>query len=134
MTLDANDRAEVATLVAKYNRAFDNSQVEDFVDTFTPDGMFVSKDGTIAKGHDGIRDWFLNREHITVHVTTDPTLEEGDDGLIHHRCTIMVFRRRGDGFTLGSLGEYDDTVERTDAGWRFSRRAPVTHPVYPLIP
>jgi len=29
MTLDANDRAEVATLVAKYNRAFDNSQVED---------------------------------------------------------------------------------------------------------
>ena len=54
MTLDANDRAEVATLVAKYNRAFDNSHVEDFVDTFTPDGMFVSKDGTIAKGHDGI--------------------------------------------------------------------------------
>ncbi|MHB8328126.1 MAG: nuclear transport factor 2 family protein [Acidimicrobiales bacterium] len=133
MTLTNSDVVEVAALVAKYNRAFDQDKVDDWVETFTPDGVFISKDGTTATGHDGLREWFLGREHITIHVTTDPTLEE-DEGIVRHRCTILVFRRRGEGYVLGSVGEYDDALRKTEAGWRFSKRTPVTHPVLPSDP
>lgn len=130
MGIDSSDLDDVAALVAKYNRGFDQDRVDDWVDTFTPDGIFVSKDGTVASGHEGLREWFKRREHNTLHVTADATLEEDEEGVVHHRCTIMVFRRKGEGYVLGSVGEYDDTVRMTPAGWRFSRRAPVTHPVF----
>ena len=129
MSIDSQDFAEVAALVAKYNRAFDFDDVEEWVDTFTVDGAFLSKDGTAASGHDGLREWFKTRDHVTLHVTTDPTLEEDSDGIVHHRCTVLVFRRQGDAYFLGSVGEYRDTVEKTGKGWRFSSRAPTTHRV-----
>jgi hypothetical protein len=130
LTIDHSDAWQVANLVTQYNRSFDGDDIESWLATFTPDGQFVSRSEGAIVGHEAMREWFAAHEHNTIHVTTDPTLEQDGD-VVRHRCTIMVFRKMKEGVVLGSVGEYADEVLRTDAGWRFVSRAPTTQPVVP---
>ena len=128
MSIGPDEMLQVAALVAKYNRSFDNDQVESWIETFLPDGVFVAREEGPVTGHKNLRSWFGTKEHNTIHVTADPTIVE-EDGAVRHRCTVMVFRRTDDGVFLGSVGEYDDLLTKTNEGWRFVRRAPVTTPL-----
>jgi ketosteroid isomerase-like protein len=128
--LTSEDSVEVAALVARYNRAFDSGDVEEWVATFTADGEFVSPSDGPVSGHDSLRAWFTARPHTSIHITTDTTMhEEGD--VLKHICSLIVFRRVDNGAYLRSVGIYEDELIRTEDGWRFVRRVPTLQSVVP---
>lgn len=118
---------EIAELVGRYNRSFDDGEVQQWLDTFVDDGVFVSRGNEIA-GHRALQEWFESIDHTTIHVTTNPMIEaEGDS--IRHRCTVVVFRRHSNEVVCESVGWYEDIIVRTTEGWKFKVRAPSTLPV-----
>ncbi len=126
--VEASDWFEIRSLVVKYNGGFDTGDVVSWLETFTPDGMFSSKDQGDIVGHDALREWFAGRDHTTIHVTADATIvSEGEE--MHHVCTVMVFRREEDGVVLNSIGKYDDWLVKEPEGWRFRSRRPTTESV-----
>lgn len=126
--VDANAWFEIRSLVAKYNGAFDSGDVESWLETFSPDGVFSSKGQGDVVGHDALREWFAGRSHTTIHVTTDATItSDGEE--MHHVCTVLVFRREDDGVLLSSVGQYDDWLIKRPEGWRFRSRRPTTESV-----
>jgi ketosteroid isomerase-like protein len=129
--ISAEDVVAVAELVARYNRSFDDSDVDTWVGTFISDGTFVTKSDGPVSGHDRLRSWFATAIHDTIHVTANPTLAEDGD-IVRHHCTVLVLRRREEGIVISSAGAYDDVVTRTEEGWRFVTRVPVTTPVIGL--
>jgi 3-phenylpropionate/cinnamic acid dioxygenase small subunit len=127
MTIDPTySIIEIAELVGRYNRSFDDGDVQPWLDTFADDGAVVSKGDRIA-GRRALQEWFETRDHTTIHVTSNPTLEaEGDN--IRHRCRVIVFRRQASEVVLESVGWCEDIVVRTTEGWKFKERAPSTIP------
>ena len=55
MSLPASDKIEIQELVARYNRAIDSGDVEGWVDTFLPDGVFEGLVVPTFRGHTELR-------------------------------------------------------------------------------
>jgi hypothetical protein len=135
MTLSIEDRAAILDLVATYNHAWDFGTAEEWVSTFTRDGVFErenrSSTGTekvgIARGRDELRevyeskhdDWGTRSRHWN-----NNHLIEGAGDNASHSCYYMGMRAAADGGapTVNSSGIYYDSLKKTDDGWRFTHR------------
>lgn len=120
------DRIAVQELSARYNRAFDDVDVETWLDTFTHDGE-MSLNGREWLGQDALRRLITRVGFGMVHMTTDAVvIVEGDRAV--QQCSLLLLRRQRDraAVSLITSGRYTDTLVRTTSGWRFRRRDAVT--------
>jgi ketosteroid isomerase-like protein len=115
MPTAAEDRDEILQLMYRYNHAADSGDTEAYADTFTDDGVFDFR-GSEVTGRENLKGLMAGVSG-TRHVTANPVIEvDGDTATL--RAYVLVFR----GTTLSRVGDYDDELVRTPAGWRFSRR------------
>lgn len=136
MTLDAVERAALADLVHRYAAGVDDRQFDAATGLFTHDAELVLPDPPDElnpvhrhRGHGAIGAAIatvaatIRTEHAIIGEVYDAGAQP-DDARGRIACVAHHWTRRGDQLTdvVWHL-RYDDEYLRTDAGWRFSRRA-----------
>jgi uncharacterized protein (TIGR02246 family) len=125
------DWVAVNELVARYNRAIDTGDVEGWVGTFAPDGVF---DGVIGRfeGEEALRR--LATDYWTTpayepwrgcqHWVNNVVVESlgGTPERARLRCDHAMIKAEAGGARVVLLAAYDDELVRLDGGWRFARR------------
>jgi hypothetical protein len=116
--------AGVRATIAAYNHAVDDGRTDDVVATYCPDGGCDIKALGAHEGHEALRVAYAKVEprvpqrHLVVN-----TLITGWDADSALAVSDFVFLVRGDGgWKVQLVGRYNDTLCRTDEGWRFHRR------------
>lgn len=119
-------RCAISELTARYNAAWDDGRVDEWIDTFTGDGEFVMKGVPQTKGPDSLRAMIESMIPVGfVHLTVDHQIDvRGDEA---HQTARVILGRREPGRKPGSSswvtsGSYSDDLRLTAGGWRFARR------------
>jgi SnoaL-like domain len=114
----------------------DANAADELAAQFTPDMEFVSP-GTYPNvslhGRDALRAFIAGRSpnHVSRHVCTNAIADHVADGQVRVKSYFSHYSgERPVGSTaalpmagaLRSVGEYEDTLRRTDEGWRIARR------------
>ena len=117
------DQAAIRDLAALYCILRDDNDMEPLLDTFAPDGVFVSS-GRPIKGHDELREWYTGTmrkyafshhiPHSHVVTLTSPTTATGI-------VTGSVEYGSDAGFRAGAYRWYDE-YEKLDGRWVFTLR------------
>ncbi|GAB3403834.1 nuclear transport factor 2 family protein [Flindersiella endophytica] len=122
MALDVADRLEIMEILALHGQYTDSGELERWDEVFTPDVTYDISDvgfgvveGLAALREVGLR---LGAGNPVAHHVTNIVLEElaGDRVLARSKG----FAVKADG-SCGSAS-YEDTVVRTESGWRISHR------------
>lgn len=119
------DTLAIRDVTSNYNRAIDDNEPEQWLNTFMDDGQFEIHGVVTLSGHAqlGVLPQAVDRS--TVHVTTDPVIEVDGDSAIQY-CRLVLFERNQD-LSPGAFmttGHYIDQLERCpDSFWRFRRRS-----------
>ena len=122
------DRTRIRDLTARYNRCFDDGDVEAFASTFTEDGVMEVVGGFEVKGRAGLLEMCRRTPYGVVHVTVDATVEIDGDRAVQDVTVMVLQRPKPDAApdqrhtTLERSGRYHDELVRTPDGWRFARR------------
>lgn len=116
------DHLEIAQLRARYCHLLDGRQWDEFVQLFTPDGVF---DGLEAvEGHDAIYEFFSQRVPRLAedfwHFCTNGTVEVDGDQATGR--ISMEYLSSTNGVSFVSAGHYDDVMRRVDGRWLFVSR------------
>lgn len=117
------DRVSIRELTARYNTAIDNGDVDGFVRTFIPDGIFYATAGQQLNGREEIKSFGKVLGFGCIHMTMDAVIEiDGDRA--RQTCTMLVARRQKDkqDVSIVTTGRYDDHLVRTPEGWLFESR------------
>lgn len=122
----AVDRALILDLTARYNRAFDNGDVDAYAAVFTEDGVMEIEDtGPRFEGRAALAEMCRNTPAAIRHVTVDPVVTIDGDTATQEVTLVVVGRpapgQRGS--TVQSSGRYVDRLVRTPDGWRFAHRS-----------
>jgi len=137
MALTALDYIEIEQLVYKYARAIDtcSNNGYDYADLFTADGFFA------AATPNGVGPRFQGRERLAeasgggvrkcqnvgwieqgvLHVYVNHVITPTADGAVGTVDMLMI-GLGGDPNRIEHDGYYEDTYEKTPAGWRFKSR------------
>lgn len=116
MATPTEDRDEILQLLYRYNHAIDSGDAEGWADTFTEDGLFEGPVPGGLRGRAQLVEFASGVSGIR-HMVLNPLVDvDGDTAGV--RAYILVLA----GGQVVTVGTYDDTVVRTPAGWRFSRR------------
>ena len=119
--LTAQDNFEIQQLYARYNIAIDSGDAEGYAATFTPDGVFNN-----MVGHDALvgfaKMWRekLNgamRKHWNNNLQISGSSRQAN-GFVY---LMLVDISTKPASILATLS-YTDTLVKTKAGWRFSKR------------
>jgi hypothetical protein len=117
--LGVDDLVEIHQLLALYGHAADS---EDFFEqVFTHDAVFRSgSTGEAYEGLDAIRAWFARGKgyHPPAHHVTNVYAYVDGDTVRAKSKYITVNPKTG----TPRLGDYDDVLVKTDAGWRIRER------------
>ncbi len=122
------DRTRIRDLTARYNRCFDDGDVERFASTFTEDGVMEVVGGFEVRGRAGLADMCRGVPYGIVHVTVDATVDIDGDRAVQDVTVMVLQRPKPDAApeerrtTLERSGRYHDELVRTPDGWRFARR------------
>ncbi|BBX62555.1 hypothetical protein MSAS_17290 [Mycobacterium saskatchewanense] len=120
------DHIAIAELTSTYNDAWDNGDVEGWVDTFVPAGEFIQKGVPETKGHEALRKMVSAMIPAgLVHLTMNHRITI--DGTHARQQARVILGRRSERREPGSSswvtsGSYDDRLLLTDDGWRFVSR------------
>lgn len=119
-------RFAITDLTARYNDAWDEGRVDDWVGTFVPEGEFVMKGVPETRGSDALRAMIgAMLPAGLVHLTVDHRVEVHGD-VATQRARVILARRTPDRRPGSSQwvtgGAYEDELRRTPDGWRFVRR------------
>lgn len=123
------DWTRIRELTARYNRCFDDGDVEGFAATFTEDGVMEVIGGFVVEGRQGLQEMCRRTPYGVVHVTVDPTIDIDDDTAVQDVTVMVLQRPKPDAApaerhtTLERSGRYHDELVRTAEGWRFKRRS-----------
>jgi hypothetical protein len=127
--MNYEDREKVRELYARFCFSIDEGRYEEWVNTFTPDGVFDSPVAGRHAGHDGLRkftqalaasDMGKARQR---HLVTNLILSlEGDRGIGLSNLTVYVTR---DGVTsLMLIGGYRTQLRKVNGEWYFLNVTP----------
>jgi 3-phenylpropionate/cinnamic acid dioxygenase small subunit len=130
MSLSAEDKLAIAELLARSAYAFDEQDLEMLEACFTPDAVFsiLIKGGDMIgpfEGRDAVMKLYSDsmdaqtdvRRHVASNVFFKS--ETGDPQVISN---LTLFATENATTKLLSVGVYQDTVRRTDDGWRVLKR------------
>jgi ketosteroid isomerase-like protein len=116
-----DDIEAIRQLTARYNRASDEGQVEDWLACYTPDATFTrSNAGKTFSGREELRSVLLDTTVAARHVTTDFVIDVHGDAATQ-TCYLLFLDRRKN-FTVSMFGTYHDTLVKLDGSWYFRSR------------
>jgi 3-phenylpropionate/cinnamic acid dioxygenase small subunit len=125
--LPAEDRLDVAELIARHAWCVDTADVDGWVATFTTDGVFDLPGGRRYQGHDQLRAYmeaqvqakpFPGQQHHVSQIVI-----EGAGSPCSVRSHLLSTQRMSTGATvIYGLGSYADTCVKVDGEWRFAKR------------
>jgi 3-phenylpropionate/cinnamic acid dioxygenase small subunit len=115
--VDADDATEIVDLLSRYAHVIDNRDWAETDSVFTDD-VQLGGNPAFAVGIAQLQTLIGNAPATHGHNTTDVILDGQPDGIV--RAWSKFYIVRGDG-TVGS-GDYQDTLVRTDVGWRIAHR------------
>ena len=120
------DREEIRELYARYAITVDNSRFDEWVDCFTPDGVFESPIyGTFA-GHERLREFSQGYQqsweggsvrHMMVNVSFDI---DGDTAT--GCCNLIYFSVKNGQSEFVTTGGYQDRLRKHAGEWRYTHR------------
>jgi hypothetical protein len=121
--VNAEDREAITRLVNRHGYLIDTGRLDGLDEIFSADVVYDVSDfgGGEVRGLAAMRDWVLalgDRNPVAHHVTNIVLDEIGDD-VVH--CLSKGIGIAVDG-TARSV-TFDDQLERSEAGWRITRRA-----------
>ena len=120
------DREQIRELYARYAIYVDQERFDDWVNCFTPDGVFSSPIYGEWPGHDKLREFtkmYYNSwsggkvRHMMVNVSFDIT---GDTATGF--CNLIYFSIKDGTFQLAAIGGYNDTLRKHNGEWLYARR------------
>jgi len=130
MSLSADDKLAIHELLARSAYAFDEQDLEMLEACFTPDAVFsiLIKGGDMIgpfEGREAVMKLYSDsmdaqtdvRRHVASNIFFKN--ESGDPQVISN---LTLFATENAVTTLLSVGVYQDTVRRTDDGWRVLNR------------
>ena len=132
----AEDRAEIADLMARYLFAIDYSDWDAYAATFAPDGVLEFASGTskgrpaihqmVAKFAEGISRVYHTEDGKPAklrHVILQSTVRvEGDHAWARSLWMEMANHGPGDTMKVGTYGLYEDELKKVDGQWLFAKR------------
>lgn len=116
-----DDYEAIRQLVARYNRAFDDLDVQGWVDCFTPDGFFErSNAGRAYEGSEQLAELVSGFPVKGRHVTTDFQIAlDGDKASMS--CYLTYLDRAND-HNVAMFGVYADELVNVAGQWKFKSR------------
>jgi 3-phenylpropionate/cinnamic acid dioxygenase small subunit len=120
------DREQIRELYARYAIYVDNERFEDWVQCFTPDGVFDSPMFGKQAGHENLREvtqsysrsWEGGKvRHMMVNVSFDI-----DDDTATGFCNLIYFSLKNGKMEIAAVGAYNDKLRKTNGEWRFACR------------
>lgn len=122
MALTADDRVAITDLICLHGLLVDSGQLDRMPELFTADVTYDVTDVGLGvlTGSAAIREaaLALGDKNPVAHHVTNIVLDEVADGRVHAWSKGIAILANG---RCGSA-TYDDTVVRTDQGWRISHR------------
>ena len=124
---EADDRSEIADLLARYAIACDRREFDSLRTMFTPDAQATYSGVRLEPGIDNIVAHMQPMKNfpVTQHIVGSMTIAvDGDTATATSYTTVHVVRPlEGGGHDLVHRGlSYDDRLVRTAEGWRFAER------------
>jgi hypothetical protein len=120
-TLSAQDNVEIQQLYARYNIAIDNGDAEGYAATFTPDGVFNN-----MVGHDALvgfaKMWREKLNGATRKHWNNNLQISGNSKQANGFVYLMLVDISTKPASILATLSYTDTLVKTKAGWRFSKR------------
>ena len=120
------DKDAIRELLARYCFLLDGFRLSEFASLFAADGEWTSRNGT-AKGPEAIERLLRGlvpepapgrrRKHFTANIVIELA---GDHATVV--SNFLVVRDSETGPAIAVAGTYDDTVVRTNEGWKFKSR------------
>ena len=115
----------VRATIAAYTQALDDGRVDDVLATFCADGVCAIAGMGTYEGHDALRQAYEKwkprgpQRHLVLNtLVTDWTDDEAT------AVSDVVFTLKGEsGWTILTVGRYEDTLHRDGDSWKFHRRA-----------
>jgi hypothetical protein len=125
LILDVTDRLEILELYSRYSLLFDTGQAAAWTDLFAANGRFDIVGGPTLYGQAELHRFAERRfqdtpgiRHLVSNVIVEPD-GEGARGSAY----VVVLGGVDDGAPqILTLGGYDDTLVKTELGWRFQSR------------
>ncbi len=130
MSLEAQDTLEIMDLAARYNHAIDNKDVETWLATWTPNGVFEGGLGNFT-GTEALRTFLLNffptakgRHHATLNYSIS-----GNGDTATMICYLIILQVEGTA-GIAATGIYTDRLQKVDGVWKFVYRKLVIDPTW----
>ena len=133
MSLQADDYEEIRQLLARYNFAIDFGHIDDWVETFVPEGKFscvgLPEDAPLGGTHEGkdaLRSYaeshFGVNQGRARHWNWNLVIE-GNDDTATMQCYLNAYSAgQGESALFRVTGVYRDRLARTESGWKFVER------------
>ena len=133
MSLQAHDYEEIRQLLARYNFAIDFGHIDDWVETFVPEGKFscvgLPEDAPLGGTHEG-KDAL--RSYAESHFGVNQgrarhwnwnLIIEGNGDTATMQCYLNAYSAgQGESALFRVTGVYRDRLSRTESGWKFVER------------
>lgn len=119
------EKDAIRDLLARYCFHFDAGEFEDWLELFTPDGVFDLGPRGCISGHAGLRDFLrilplVDGLPMTRHCVMNTIIDvEGDHAKV--RSYVMVLGP-GERVAIGVAGRYEDEIVKSAGRWRFKVR------------
>jgi hypothetical protein len=121
-------RLAIGDLTARYGRAYDTGDMEGWIGTFLPEGVFVLPGRDPIEGHGALRTFFKESPREVAHLTTDAIVEI-DGVTARQECRVLVVKPGPQGSNgedahpvVRLAGCYSDELVYERGGWYFRRR------------
>ena len=133
MSLQADDYEEIRQLLARYNFAIDFGHIDDWVETFVPEGQFccvgLPEDAPLGGTHEGkdaLRSYaeshFGVNQGRARHWNWNLVIE-GNGDTATMQCYLNAYSAgQGESALFRVTGVYRDRLSRTESGWKFVER------------
>ncbi|MAR54641.1 MAG: hypothetical protein CL450_04825 [Acidimicrobiaceae bacterium] len=133
MSLQADDYEEIRQLLARYNFAIDFGHIDDWVETFVPEGKFscvgLPEDAPLGGTHEGkdaLRSYaeshFGVNQGRARHWNWNLVIE-GNGDTATMQCYLNAYSAgQGESALFRVTGVYRDRLSRTESGWKFVER------------
>jgi hypothetical protein len=115
----------VRAAIAAYTHALDDGRTDDVVATFCPDGVVDIEGIGTYEGHQALREAYKKwkprspQRHLVLN-----TLVTGWSDDEATAVSDVIFTLKGEsGWTILTVGRYEDTFHRDGDTWKFHRRA-----------
>jgi hypothetical protein len=116
-----DDTEAIKQLTHRYNLAFDYGEVDAYLDCWTADGFFErSNAGRSYRGHAELDELIRTFPVDGRHISTNFIIEVDGDGA--KASSYLLYLDKDADFSVSMFGVYDDTLVRTESGWKFSER------------